>query len=78
MSYYQHLAVFFAIISAVFLLLGCCNFAGRVMQPRSYTVLSAVGSHVTVILYPQPFGKGIDREGNTYRILGDTAHLIED
>lgn len=48
------------------------------MQPRSYTVPSAVGEHATVVLYPQPFGKGIDRLGNTYRIVGDSAHPIED
>lgn len=49
----------------------------RNMQPKTYTVVSAVGQHASVVLYPQPFGKGIDREGNTYRILGDSAHLIE-
>lgn len=48
------------------------------MQPSSYTVLSAHGPHATVVLYPQPFGKGIDRLGNTYRIVGDSAHPIED
>lgn len=46
------------------------------MAPRTYTILSAFGQHASVVLYPQPFGKGIDREGNTYRITGDTAHLI--
>lgn len=48
------------------------------MQPSSYTVLSAHGPHATVVLFPQPYGKGIDRLGNTYRIVGDTAHPIED
>lgn len=46
------------------------------MTPKTYTIVSPVGQHASVVLYPQPYGKGIDREGNEYRIVGDSAHLI--
>lgn len=47
------------------------------MQPKTYTVLSPMGRHASVVLYPQAYGRGIDREGNEYRILdNDTAELI--
>lgn len=48
------------------------------IRPQTYAILAAHGQHAAVVLYPQPFGKGVDREGNTYRIVGDAAHLIED
>jgi hypothetical protein len=48
------------------------------MGTKTYAILSAHGQHAAVVLYPQPFGKGMDREGNIYRIVGDTAHLIEE
>lgn len=47
------------------------------MTPKAYTILSPMGRHERVVLYPQPYGKGIDREGNEYRIIDqDTAALI--
>lgn len=49
------------------------------IRPQTYAILSAHGQHAAVVLYPtQPFSKGVDREGNIYRIVGDTAHLIEE
>lgn len=74
------IAAFFAIMSTAALTWACWwnTRSKHSMTPKQYTVLSAVGPHAAVVLYPQPFGKGIDREGNTYRIVGDTAHLIEE
>ena len=46
------------------------------MTPKTYTILSPMGQHAAVVLFPQPYGRGIDREGNEYRITGDTASLI--
>lgn len=72
------------IIAATAIATGLCFAAAFIikhrsntsMTPKAYTVLSAHGPHATVVLFPQPYGKGIDREGNQYRIQGDTAHLI--
>lgn len=73
------------IIAAAALFTGLCFAAAFIikhrsntrMQPQTYTVLSPMGQHASVVLYPQPYGRGIDREGNEYRIHGDTATLIE-
>lgn len=46
------------------------------MTPKPYTILSPMGQHASVVLFPQPYGKGIDREGNEYRITGETATPI--
>lgn len=46
------------------------------MNPQSFTVVNAIGPHDTVVLFPQPYGRGIDRNGNEYRIRGDAAYPI--
>lgn len=72
------------IIAATAIATGLCFAAAFIikyrsttsMTPKTYTIVSAYGQHASVVLFPQPYGKGIDREGNEYRIVGDTAHPI--
>lgn len=80
MSYYQELAAFFTILSVATLSWACwrSHRSKHGMTPKTYTIVSPVGEHASVVLYPLGYGKGVDREGNTYRIHGDAATLIEE